>query len=83
MAEQNQKNVDKADPVDADDVHEAHDKAAGKSDKTHGIGKQAHVPKGHPGDPTRDAWEEINKDKVITTKEEMPSPENPNKGKPE
>ena len=83
MPKQNQNNVSKADPVDADDVHQAHDVAANKSDNKQGIGKQAHVPKGHPGDPTRDTWERISGQKVMTTKEEMPSPEQLEKQKPE
>ncbi len=39
--------------------------------------KQTPVPKGDPGDPTRETWERINRDKVQTTKEEMPSPDKP------
>jgi hypothetical protein len=33
---------------------------------------QTPVPKGDPGDPTRDTWERINREKVQTVKEEMP-----------
>lgn len=83
MTKQNQNNESKADPVDADDVHEAHDTGTTKGDKTSGVGKQAHVPKGHPDDPTRETWERISGQKVMTTKEEMPSPENPHKKNPE
>jgi hypothetical protein len=81
MAQQNQNNENKADPVDADDVHQAQDTGTTGGEKTAGIGKQAHVPKGHPDDPTRDTWERISGKKVQTTKEEMPSPERPEKPK--
>jgi hypothetical protein len=83
MAQQNQKNTDSS--TDKNATESVHGKRAHGTDEGNvGAGKesaqaaaQTPVPKGDPGDPTRETWERINRDKVQTTKEEMPSPQQP------
>ena len=82
MPDENQTGVDyQTDPKAPDNVHDQH--AAGKSGKATSGDQQTPVPRGDQGDPTRDAWKVINKEKVVTTKEEMPSPEQLEKRMPE
>ena len=71
MLDENQKGADyQTDPKAPGNVHD--DQATGKGNKTN---RQTPVPSGDPGDPTREPWQKVDQDKVVTTKEEMPSPE--------
>jgi hypothetical protein len=71
MPNTDQKGADyQTDPKAPNNVHDQ--EAAGKGNKSD---KQTPVPSGNPGDPTREPFKQINRDKVVTTKEEMPSPE--------
>jgi hypothetical protein len=81
MPNKKQPGVDyQIDPKAPDNVHDSH--AAGKKGKATSSDPQTPVPRGDKGDPTRDTWKVINKDKVVTTKEEMPSPQQQEKQKP-
>lgn len=81
MPHENQKGVNyQTDPKAPENVHDSH--AAGKGGKATSGDQQTPVPHGDKGDPTHDAWKEINKEKVVTTKEEMPSPKQQQKQKP-
>lgn len=57
------------DPKSPHNVHDDH--ASGKGNKSN---QQTPVSQENPGDPTRDTWKKVDRDKVVTTKEEMPSP---------
>ena len=59
------------DPKAPDNAHDSHATEGEESTD------QTPVPKGAPGDPTRETWERIHQNKVQTTKEEMPSPKRP------
>lgn len=77
MAQQWQKHDQyKTDPKSPDNVHEDHPDTTGDGKSTSGDA-QTQVPDGNPGNPTQDKWKEIDDEKVMTTKEEMPSPESP------
>ncbi len=81
MPNEHQKGVGyQTDPKAPDNMHDSH--AAGKSGKAISGDPQTPVPQGDNGDPTCDAWKEINREKVVTTKEEMPSPKQQQKQKP-
>lgn len=56
----------------AENVHGATSSQPAPKDAQDESTQQTSVPKGDPGDPTRDTWERINREKVQTAKEEMP-----------
>lgn len=75
MPNEHQPGVDyETDPKAPDNVHESHAKGTGKTGEATSGDPQTPVPQGDKGDATREPWKEVNKEKVVTTKEEMPSP---------
>lgn len=67
------------DPVDnpsddRDNVHRTHAAGTGRENEAASGDPQPHVPDGHAGDPTHDTWQQIDEDRVQTTKEEHPAP---------
>jgi hypothetical protein len=59
---------------DPDNVHRAHAVGTGREDKAASGDPQPHVPDGRESDPTHDTWQQLDEDRVQTTKEEHPAP---------
>jgi hypothetical protein len=64
-----------SDPHDPDNVHRTHAAGTGRENEANSGDPQPHVSQGHKGDPTHDTWQQIDEDRVQTTKEEHPAPE--------
>jgi hypothetical protein len=62
------------DPKAPDNVHQSHAAGTKQPHKASSGDKQTPVPEGEKGDPTVEPWKQINSEKVMTTKEELPAP---------
>lgn len=62
-------------PDDRGNVHRVHAMGTGREDKAASGDPQPHIPLGQKGDPTHDTWQQIDEDRVQTTREEYPAPQ--------